>query len=169
MRLTNQKGENLSPQKMFGAARVVFKISLGIALIGVAFLLFNYVYILTTDSAEGTVVQVEYSVKVSSTRSSSGSYSYTERDVSLPTFLFQDKNGAGHTAPISSTSYHLYQMDDVYNIGYNPDDLSTVYVTDWQRNLYYPMFFFAIAGLVFWAGSSIRKTGREWEAEQGGA
>ncbi len=162
MRLTNQKGENLSPAEMKKSAGNYFKIGLAIVAVGLIFLAWNYAYILTTTSAEGTVVSIEYSTTTSRTNSSTGAKTPTY----LPTFSFQDKAGVPHEAPIRFAESVQYKVGDTYNIGYDPDDLSIVFLTDWGSNIKFPLIFFVIAGGVFWMSSSIRKTGREWEAAE---
>jgi hypothetical protein len=136
-----------------------FKIGLALVFVGLVFLLFNYAYILTTTSTEGTVISID-SDTTTSTRDSPSTTTY------LPTFTFQDELGVAHEAPASSSSSTNYKMGKVYTVGYDPDDFSVVYVIDWGKNIKFPLIFFAIAGFVFWMSSSIRKTGREWAAEQ---
>jgi len=165
MRLTNQKGENLSPAEMKKSAGNYFKVGLAVLAAGLIFLAWNYAYILTTTGTTGTVVHVEYS----STSSRTSSTINNNAPTYLPTFSFQDKAGVTHEAPIRFFSSTRYKMGDTYKIGYDPDDLSLVFVTDWGRNIKFPLIFFAIAGFIFWMSSSIRKTGREWEVTQGGA
>lgn len=161
MRLTNQKGENLSPAEMKNSAGNYFKIGLGIVAVGLAFLLWNSVNIFTTTSTIGTVISNECSTnRVAGTNESTTTRSCT------PTFSFTDDAGILHEAPASSSSATVYPTNADFTIGYKPDDFSAVYITDWGRNIKYPLIFFAIAGFVFWMSASIRKTGREWDAEQ---
>ena len=161
MRLTNQKGENLSPAEMKKSAGTYFKIGLAIVAVGVAFLLFNYAYVLTTTSAKGVVIRID-SHTTSSSRDRASSTTYR------PIFAFTDDAGIAHEAPASSESSTNYTLNKTYTIGYDPDDLSVVYVIDWGKNMRFPLIFFVIAGGLFWMSSSIKKTGREWEAEQKG-
>jgi len=158
MRLIDQEGKNLSPKKMYSASQAVFKTGLGIVAVALLFWAWNFVAILTTMSAKGTVVSVDIHTHQSVKGKTSNTYS--------PTFSFVDETGETHEASVRfPASNYNFEVGDKMTVGYDPEGFSYVIIVDWWVNSRMPLIVLAVAGLVFWASASICKTGQQWEAE----
>ncbi len=145
MKLDSLDDEILEPDYKSGAKE--FRM-IGVGLIVIALLIAAY----TFYSIQGSIIVMGKVTRVDS------SYSGGDRTTSyIPTFSFIDETGNEH---IASTSYSVgkfnYAIGEMVEIYYDPDDFSSVQVTNFTELWRLPLFISGLGLFVFWLSYKIK-------------
>lgn len=118
---------------------------------------------LSTTAAVGTVKHVSVEFRALSTGSNMATRSGNRsNNTYTPFFIFVDQQGEEHSAPVkrSSSAYRDFRIGQTYAIGYDPDDLSYVVVTDRRLYARLPLMLAFFGGVIVVFGLINRRKAR---------